>query len=134
MSVSNVAEVFRPVSELDWFEKLQLPTLTDEQHLKRAIDSGRPHSYIAERAGMLSFEDGFRGLGMVNAESLHLRLMKNAEIEPSQADITEAQATISFTVAVSAMKGNLPASYKDAMCPKSLALATQSNNSEFNLR
>ena len=86
------------------FNMLGLPRISDDEHYRRALESGQPHSYIALRAGRMQYE-GEDGLGFFNAARLHLQVMSRVNYDLDEGDITFARAqNPSFEAAVEMLK------------------------------
>ncbi len=95
MSTDNVVVAFKPAADNivvnDGVERnaAGLPRLTDDEHFRRAIASDTPHSYISARAGRIAYE-GEEGIGALNAETLHIRLLRQPGYMPDIMDIDRA--------------------------------------------
>ena len=92
--------------------------ISDEEHLRRALNTDTPHHYIAERAGRMVF-DGQDGIGYFNAETLHKRIISmvaKGKVELSKADLQKSLGTISFSGAIESYGlKRLPEKYVDAI-------------------
>lgn len=93
------------------FNTAGLPSLSDDDHFTRAMASGQPHTYLAQRAGRMSYK-GEEGLGFFNAERLHIRLFRQNGQANDMSDISEAtRLSPSFKGAVQWIQRNDTAIY-----------------------
>lgn len=82
-------EAERACLDPDKFNICGLDRIADQEHLKRALATDAPHTYIASRAGRMEFE-GKDGLGFMNAVVLHKKILATQGYNPRNPDILEA--------------------------------------------
>lgn len=99
----------------DKFNIRGLPRISDAEHYKRALDSGRPHSYISARAGHIEYQDE-DGLGFFNAVDLHVKIMMADTLIVPTGDINQSLRHNSFYAALEKIGfDKLPTNYVQAI-------------------
>lgn len=77
--------------DVNKFNMLGLPRISDEQHFARALSSDAPLTYIAARSGRMEYQ-GEDGMGAMNAESVMVRVLAHDDFAPVQSDVRAACA------------------------------------------
>ena len=71
------------------FNMQGLPRISDEEHMRRAMLTDAPISYIAARAGRMVY-DGEDGMGSINAEGVMICILTSEGYAPSFDDVNSA--------------------------------------------